>query len=431
MDEQSQDAGFGKDRTPAEGDRSGQEPTAPAGKRPDLTHPTPPTAPDAGPRAGRQTAAAPPGEPSGVAALWATRRRLLLGVGGLVVAAAVPAGFLAVRDRSALRALGTLQHSNVISALSFSPDGKTLASTENGGGAVRVWDVAERKERARTVPSSMVFALAFSPDGGTLTTGGIEEAQFWDAATLNPLGEITSPSGTPEQTFVTIAYSPNGKSFVASGFDDNQIRFYNPVTRELDGPPLPGGRTSTMAFSPDGGTLVSDYQSVSGGDANSSDVLDPGSLLFWDVAARKLRFVQSLNVSMGAENLAFSPDGTIVAASVGPPANDVRLFETATGNQQVQRLGGNGGTVTGLAYGDDGHTIVVSDWTGLHLWDAATHTERTTVTIPETPPAKARRHGGATTRPGTRTIGLFAQSPDGHTVATTNSQNTIALWHLE
>ncbi|MFC6880739.1 WD40 repeat domain-containing protein [Actinomadura yumaensis] len=365
-----------------------------------------------------------------MAALWATRRRLLLGVGGLLVAAAVPAGILAARDRSALRALGTLQHGNVISALSFSPDGKTLASTETGGGAVRVWDVADRKERARTVPSSMVFTLAFSPDGRTLTTGGIEGAQFWDAATLNLLGEITSPGGTPEETFVTIAFSPNGRSFAASGFDDNQIRFYNPDTRELDGPPLPGGRTSTMAFSRDGGTLVSDYQSVSGGDANSSDVLDPGSLLFWDVAARKLRFVQPLNVSMGAENLVFSPDGAMVAASVGPPTNDVRLFRTATGNALVQTLGGNGGTITGLAYGDDGHTVVVSDWTDLHFWDTATLTKRNTVTIPEAPPAKGRQHDGATAKPGNRTIGLFAQSPDGHTVATTNSQNTIALWHL-
>ncbi|MWK39892.1 hypothetical protein GEV43_42005 [Actinomadura sp. J1-007] len=233
MGEQPQDAGFGNDRPPAEGDRSGQEPTAPAGKRPGLPRPTLPT----DPQAERQAA---PGESSGVAALWATRRRLLLGVGGLLVAAAVPAGILAARDRSALRALGTLQHGNVISALSFSPDGKTLASTETGGGAVRVWDVADRKERARTVPSSMVFTLAFSPDGRTLTTGGIEGAQFWDAATLNLLGEITSPGGTPEETFVTIAFSPNGRSFAASGFDDNQIRFYNPDTRELDGPPLPG-----------------------------------------------------------------------------------------------------------------------------------------------------------------------------------------------
>ncbi|MFC6937117.1 WD40 repeat domain-containing protein [Actinomadura yumaensis] len=185
-----------------------------------------------------------------------------------------------------------------------------------------------------------------------------------------------------------------------------------------------------MAFSRDGGTLVSDYQSVSGGDANSSDVLDPGSLLFWDVAARKLRFVQPLNVSMGAENLVFSPDGAMVAASVGPPTNDVRLFRTATGNALVQTLGGNGGTITGLAYGDDGHTVVVSDWTDLHFWDTATLTKRNTVTIPEAPPAKGRQHDGATAKPGNRTIGLFAQSPDGHTVATTNSQNTIALWHL-
>ncbi|MGH3378119.1 MAG: WD40 repeat domain-containing protein [Actinoallomurus sp.] len=432
MDEQPQDVGSGDDRPRAEGDRSRREP------------------------------AAAPGTPARTEVPSATRRRLLVGVGAVLVGAAVPTGIvafgggsggrgsgsakkaakggrlgssaappllrtpppIAIPAHPTLRALGTLKgRHRTIDGFRFSPDGTTLATSEPQSGVLRIWDVAGRTERVASLRSSNVrfTALAFSPDGRTLATGSDERAQFWDTATLRPQGiEITKAGDDSVQEFSAVAFSPDGRSFVASGFNDDEIRFYNPVTRRPDGGPLQGDASANiMVFSPDGRMLASVDESGSDG------------VQIWDVAARTRRAKPSLNVFGGAQNLVFSPDGATLA--IDNDSNEVRFVAAATGKEQGPPLRGHIGSVTGLAFSTDGHTVVTSDYSGLHFWDAATHKKRATATIPGTPPTVKKPGGGVTiTNPGTRTIHQFALSPDGRTVATAGFQaKTVAFWRLE
>src|SRR5262249_43662290 len=61
---------------------------------------------------------------------------------------------------------------NDVSAVQFSPDGKTLA-TGSGDTDIRLWEVASRKKTATLRGhSSKVASLAFSPDGKTLASAG-------------------------------------------------------------------------------------------------------------------------------------------------------------------------------------------------------------------------------------------------------------------
>jgi WD40 repeat protein len=88
-------------------------------------------------------------------------------------------------------------------AVRFSPDGKCLASAEGDPDtkhtqalpcAVRLWSVAERKPLSRLEGHTQsVYALSFSPDGRTLASGGMDQSvRFWNVATGHP-GDVLIP----------------------------------------------------------------------------------------------------------------------------------------------------------------------------------------------------------------------------------------------
>ncbi|MDE0636983.1 MAG: hypothetical protein OXI43_14190, partial [Candidatus Poribacteria bacterium] len=63
-------------------------------------------------------------------------------------------------------------HTEYAISITFSPDGKMLASG-NGDSTLRLWDVATGEEK-RTLRghTGNAFSVAFSPDGKTIASGG-------------------------------------------------------------------------------------------------------------------------------------------------------------------------------------------------------------------------------------------------------------------
>lgn len=79
-------------------------------------------------------------------------------------------------------ALGELVgHSNALGGLSFSPDGKFLASCGLYGGPLRLWDVESRRPLGAAMPEmdDGVYSVAFSPDGKFLASGR-ETITLWN-----------------------------------------------------------------------------------------------------------------------------------------------------------------------------------------------------------------------------------------------------------
>jgi len=241
----------------------------------------------------------------------------------------------------------------------FSPDGRLLATTGSiVDGLVRLWDVgdpARVTERGRPLNAGDNAVLSFSPDGRFLATASETHGLImWDLTNPEePNGRRLSWEGEP---VLSTAFSPDGRLLVmASAFSrvlvwdvsdpaSPQV-LSGPLTHHLD-------PVYAVAFSPDGSVLAA-------GD-------DAGVITLWNLAdpARPTLLGRTARLPGIARSLAFSPDGRVVAASLG---NSVVLWEVSYPARPV-RIGQWSalGTVTVTPHG---WTLITSYADRTQLWD--------------------------------------------------------------
>lgn len=134
------------------------------------------------------------GFPGSIAALLSTAN------GSAGMAVSPDARLVAISDHDAIRIwdlssgkpVGTplIGHTDEVTCLAFSPDGKLLASG-SADKTVRIWDVAT--ERTRNVlhgATDMILGLAFSPDGHLIMRSADNTVSFWDVGTGQILTKI-------------------------------------------------------------------------------------------------------------------------------------------------------------------------------------------------------------------------------------------------
>ena len=109
-------------------------------------------------------------------------------------------------------------HTSNIDSISFSPDGRTLASG-SWDDTIRLWDaVTGQHKRTLEGHTGYVNSVSFSPDGSTLANGSWGKIQLWDAVTGQHKRTLEGHTGWVR----SVSFSPDG-STLASGSDDGTV----------------------------------------------------------------------------------------------------------------------------------------------------------------------------------------------------------------
>jgi WD40 repeat protein len=160
-----------------------------------------------------------------------------------------------------------------ITRLTFSPDGRSIAGANEGGG-IFIWNAARGQVEKTLANIGSVTAMAFGPNGAALAVASEDKGiAVWNLASGNEQLRLQKHEGVIN----ALAFSPDGR-LLASGGDDRMIVLWE----------LAGGKSkqtlkghdqtvTSLAFSPNGELLAS-------GSGNASVVL-------WEVVNGRLNRV--------------------------------------------------------------------------------------------------------------------------------------------
>lgn len=320
-------------------------------------------------------------------------------------------------------------HTEPTGGLAFSPDGKILASGSWDMG-IKLWDIVTKENLSAFSGQAFVF----SPDGKTFAVIS-EDPTTQSPEITNDTSQESDRQGPSIRLFETItkehlstlsgetlAFSPDGE-ILASRDTDGTIRLWNPATGEqlrtfVQPDPIdtnqrslivrrPAPQIKTLAFSPNGSTLL------------SRD--DHGTIQLWNVADGRLLSTTDTRTGPGLIYKfasAFSRDKPIFMSADETGA--VHTWNTTTGEHlSTFNLKGHEDWGSILGFSPDGKTLMsvgsLRQGNTVRSWDINGNKEFAPIPLSQL---------------SVRNAATF--SPDGKTLAgVTDDMNTVGLWDLQ
>ncbi len=304
-----------------------------------------------------------------------------------------------------LKTLKASDNKECILSLSFSPNGKFLASVE-GNSKIRLWDALNWTDSGLVIEPGEVNVVAFSPDSETFATGGSNQTFNSDADDYSGIVKIWDVSTLSEQSFfdnyrdavISLSYSLDGR-LLASGDADGAIKILDVVngkelltlTGDVDG-------NTTVVFSPDNKTLISagGDEEVKFWDVTSGELIKSwlghyavitnlacspaynyvvsvdreANVIIWDIATGETLDVSPEETIKGIQ-LAFSPDGKTLATGEAWGLTTIRLFDVKAGQELCSLLFEDGICFAPpLAFSPNGKVLAAGFQDGsIKLWE--------------------------------------------------------------
>jgi WD40 repeat protein/tRNA A-37 threonylcarbamoyl transferase component Bud32 len=252
----------------------------------------------------------------------------------------------------------TSPHQGSIKSVSFSPDGRWLA-TASLDQTARIWEATTGQPRIPALQhDGVVNSVAFSPDGAWLvTTSSDRTARVWAAAT----GQPRTPPLQHADIVQTGEFSPDGRWVITQ--QTNGVKgLWNAATGQQH-PAQPYLQNSFVAFSPDGRLLVtrgSGYQGLGGNDVETR---------VWDLTLTQLHPL--LKDQTNLRSATFSRDGRWLVTAGDRAA---RVWDAATGQPRTPPLR-HQGFVIHATFSPDGRLVVTTAWDNTkvsRVWDSVT-----------------------------------------------------------
>jgi WD40 repeat protein len=287
--------------------------------------------------------------------------------------------------------------------VTFSPDGKVLATADSDGSA-RFWNVATQRQIGAPIKLSGVHVMdvAYRPDGKALATADSDgTVRLWNVATHRQIGAPIAAAGAGIKV-ESVAFSPSGK-LLATATRAGSVRIWNVATGHQSGAAItiPSVFIATVEFSPNGKLLLT---------------TDSGSSArFWSVASHR-----EVGKPIGRQshdevlNAVFSPDGKLIGTS-GIGFGSDRVWNVATEKQVGKTMHTGYSDSYGVAFTPDSKVLVTSCTDGtIRQWSVATSKQIRPAIAPS----------------GRNVFGVEALSPDGKILATTKFDGNAQLWVL-